>query len=463
MAFKIQYIFGQFKILQKKKMLKVIGFHEHLHPGIGDQYDEQLPPPEAFHFTIDVHSILAFSVYSNHAVWVTKDGEGYTVGDNRGFAIIGTLEEKEYPETTKFDFYDDDGNSCKLLSVVCGSCYTLYHVQPNNNENGDTRLAFVEWNRNKGKPLFLNLSGWNAIRLFGGRETAAAIDESGSIIVITEIVFDSPNEPPPILFLPGKEKASCVACARTFIFALSLTGRVSSCHISSDGKIESSFILVKELENVKCVQISAMWDHVLAVTEDGRVFAFGSNVSGQIGLGIEVRSVDSFTLVETLSEYKIKAAFAGYMHSLFVTNDGTLLSCGRNSFGQLFLNDGPSKGVVHKPVITSIKNGVTFAIAGPGISAAFIDVQPPQNMPNMPLTENDYKMVESSELSGSSNALLIDDAECALLKEELNKMKAKNESLMAEIEKLKLELKLARENEEAQKKRILELEAKVGK
>lgn len=440
-------------------MLKIIGFHEHLHPGVGDQYNTNPCKPAPLNFTVDVHSIISFSLYSNHAVWITKDGQGYTIGDNRGFAIIGTLEEKEYPETTKFDFYDDDGKLCKLDSVVCGSCYTLYHVQPNEPE-GDTRLAFVEWNRNKGKPLFLNLSGWNAIRLFGGRETAAAIDESGSIIVITEVVFDSPNESPPILFLPGKEKASCVACGRTFILALSISGRVSSCHLSSDGKIDSTFNLVKELEDVKCVQVSAMWDHYLAVTEDGRVFALGSNVSGQIGLGIEVHSVDEFTQIETLKKYKIKSAFAGYMHSLFITNDGRLLSCGRNSFGQLFMDDGPSEGVVYEPIETYLNKGVTFAIAGPGISAAFIDVQPPPNMPNMPLTENDYKS-GGTVLSSRNNSS--EEFDNATLKEELNKMKIKNVQLMEEIEKLKNELKIAHDNEEAQRKRILELEEKVGK
>lgn len=438
-------------------MLKVIGFHEFLH-GSADPRNIDDRKPETFKLTVDVNSILSFSVYSNHAVWVNKDGQGYAVGDNRGYAIIGTLQEKEYFETTKFDFIDDEQKPCKLLSVVCGACYTLYHVQPHELGEG-TRLAFVEWNKSQGKPLFLNIARWDAIRLFGGRETAAAIGTNGSIVVITDVVFDSPNESPPILFLPGKERASCVACTRTYIFGLSLTGKLSSCHISLNGQIESAFIPVKELEGIKCVQISGMWDHCFAVTEDGRVFAFGTNASGQIGLGSQIKSVNTFTYVETLSQYKIKSAFAGYMHSLFITEDGSVLACGRNSFGQLFLESGSDKNVFYTPIQTSIKSGAKFAIAGPGISAVWIDASPPQDMPNMPLFESDYEEFACDPI----HTTLSDDSENSLLRAELMSLRSENASLVAEVERLKKELKESQQNEENQKQKILELEKKIGK
>lgn len=441
-------------------MLKVIGFHEHFRSnGMTDQTDDFDRKAATYNFSIDVNSILSFSVYSNHVVWVTKDGQGYAVGDNRGYAIIGTLQEKEYTDTTKFDFIDDQGQACKLLSVVCGSCYTLYHVQPHN-PSDNTRLAFVEWQKGKGKPLFLNTTGWNAKRLFGGRETAAAIDTSGSIIIISDVVFDSPDESPPILFLPDKEKASCVAASRNFIFALSLSGKVSSCRLSPGGKIESEFNYVEELKDIKCIQISAMWDHCFVVTEDGRVFAFGTNVSGQIGLPGRIRSVNSFTYVDTLSKYKIKSAFAGYMHSLFITYDGMVLACGRNMFGQLFLESGPSNDVIYTPVETSIKSGATFAIAGPGISAVWIETQPPPNMPNMPLTAEDYAS-DNNEMK--SQSVFEEGSENSKLKEELMKIKKEKEDLIIEIEKLKNELKEAHENEENLKKKVLLLEEKIGK
>lgn len=446
-------MFTTFKSIKKKNtMLKVIGFHEFKY-GNADPNNTQDRKLETFNFTIDVKSILSFSVYSNHAVWVTNDGQGYAVGDNRGYVIIGTLQEKEYINSTTFDFFDDDKKECKLLSVVCGACYTLYHVQPHDLEK-ETCLAYVEWGKNKGSPLFLKIPDWNAIRLFGGRETAAAIDTSGSIIIINENVFDYPDESPPILFLPGKEKASCVACGHKFIFALSLTGKVSSCRISINGKIESSFKLVKELEGIKCTQISAMWDHCFAVSEDGRVFAIGTNASGQIGLGAEFRTASTFTYVETLKDYKIKHAFAGYMHSLFITYDGMVLGCGRNQFGQLFLDDGSSKDVFFTPIQTSIKSGATFAIAGPGISAVWIGANPPPNMPNMPLLKSDYKYPSCEAFT---HVVSDEESENAQLKNELMKIKNENAALIAENEKLKRELKEARENEEKQKQIILEL------
>ena len=164
------------------------------------------------------------------------------------------------------------------------------------------------------------------------------------------------------------------------------------------------------------------------------VFAFGSNVSGQIGLGEKVKYVNKFTLVSSLSNYKIKSACAGYMHSLFITTYGLLLSCGRNSFGQLFVEDIDAKNVYYEPFETFMKKGVTFALTGPGISGALIDIDPPKNMPNIPLCEDDFRKDEDAF---KKKNVPDEKGENAQLRQELCKLRREKNEHEIENQKLK--------------------------
>ncbi|WP_181411094.1 Kelch repeat-containing protein [Nocardioides humi] len=84
------------------------------------------------------------------------------------------------------------------------------------------------------------------------------------------------------------------------------------------------------------IQIAAGGCHALALDAQGRVWAWGSNVSGQIGKGSTGGAwVD--TPVEVLD--KVSTIGAGYLHSLAVRIDGTLWTWGDNATGQLGLGD----------------------------------------------------------------------------------------------------------------------------
>lgn len=76
------------------------------------------------------------------------------------------------------------------------------------------------------------------------------------------------------------------------------------------------FSVVSELEDEEIVCISGIFSHCLAVSKKGRVFGFGSNDFGILGLDERTTFVSSFTEISSLNEYKIRSAFSG-VHDLY--------------------------------------------------------------------------------------------------------------------------------------------------
>ena len=98
--------------------------------------------------------------------------------------------------------------------------------------------------------------------------------------------------------------------------------------------ITSNFTLTT---NEKIVYTSSGSDHNLALTNQGRVFSWGSNANGRLGLGdTTLRSSPTLiTFTGLLVGEKIVSVSAGYNHSIALTNYGKLYGWGSNSNAQL--------------------------------------------------------------------------------------------------------------------------------
>lgn len=95
------------------------------------------------------------------------------------------------------------------------------------------------------------------------------------------------------------------------------------------------------------VAIAAGDNHALALKADGTVWAFGNNASGQLGNNSQTSST-TFVQVKGVGGSGfltgISAVAAGGSHSVVVKSDGTMLSWGSNSSGQLGVANG-KKGI----------------------------------------------------------------------------------------------------------------------
>jgi alpha-tubulin suppressor-like RCC1 family protein len=119
------------------------------------------------------------------------------------------------------------------------------------------------------------------------------------------------------------------------------------------------------------VSISAGSMHSLALCSDGTVFAWGNNFFGQLGIGFISNSSSSPVAVTTtgvLAGKFVTAITAGDQHSLALCSDGTVVSWGNNSSGQLgtsqYLSSSTSPVAVHMAGVLSGKTVIVIAAGG---------------------------------------------------------------------------------------------------
>ncbi|NLI01589.1 MAG: cell wall anchor protein, partial [Chthonomonadales bacterium] len=111
------------------------------------------------------------------------------------------------------------------------------------------------------------------------------------------------------------------------------------------------------------VTLAASNTHTLAITSDGRLWAWGANSSGQLGLGYTSAGVSSPTEVTALAGLTVRRVSAGYYHTIAETEDGRLWAWGKNSNGQLGLGDTTDRST---PTPVTAFGGMTITAVSAG-------------------------------------------------------------------------------------------------
>lgn len=111
--------------------------------------------------------------------------------------------------------------------------------------------------------------------------------------------------------------------------------------------------------------VAASTHHSIALTADGRVWSWGSNVNGQLGDCTTANRAQPVTVKTALNSdlTNVIAIAAGSAHSMALTADGDVYTWGGNSFGQL--GDGTLNG---RACALAIPSGIQ------GTSAKAVDV-----------------------------------------------------------------------------------------
>ncbi|KAK1169774.1 X-linked retinitis pigmentosa GTPase regulator-like isoform X1 [Acipenser oxyrinchus oxyrinchus] len=126
------------------------------------------------------------------------------------------------------------------------------------------------------------------------------------------------------------------------------------------------------LKNDRAVRISCGDEHTALVTDNGKLYMFGSNNWGQLCLGTK-NTVNKPTCVKALKSEKVKLTACGRNHTIVYTAKGNVYTAGGNNEGQLGLGDTEERTSFHKVDFLTGQCKIKQLAAGSNISAALAE------------------------------------------------------------------------------------------
>lgn len=174
------------------------------------------------------------------------------------------------------------------------------------------------------------------------------------------------SEPQQILYLKDVTK---IDAGEDVLLALDKEGAVWSWGDKENGKLgrdKAPLLMPQKIDGLnKIVDIKVGYDHSLALSSDGKVYGWGDNTEGELGKDgmtgrIEKSKTGNSSEIRFFAETPIEVPNvansvgieAGHNFSMFITKDGSVLSCGENDYNQLARRKETTKNVVGK-----VKNG----------------------------------------------------------------------------------------------------------
>ncbi|CAH7145622.1 probable E3 ubiquitin-protein ligase HERC6 [Phodopus roborovskii] len=152
--------------------------------------------------------------------------------------------------------------------------------------------------------------------------------------------------------VPGGVKIIQVSCGHDHSLALSEDSQVFSWGNNSEGQLglgktiscEASPQKVKSLEGIPLAQVAAGGTHSFALSLTGTSYGWGSNKAGQLALSgknIEAMQIYKPHAIGALRNLGVTYISCGYEHTAVLTQDGQVFTFGKNSSGQA--QESPSK------------------------------------------------------------------------------------------------------------------------
>ncbi|XP_033229354.1 X-linked retinitis pigmentosa GTPase regulator-like isoform X2 [Belonocnema kinseyi] len=169
------------------------------------------------------------------------------------------------------------------------------------------------------------------------------------------------------------DKVTHAACGRTHTLICTGGQKLFACGSDQEGQLgrgsnavgdsSSSPVMVHDcgLAGPKVVQLCAGSQHSMALTADGSVLVWGSNLEGQLGLPGTSGLVNKPTKVQIPEN--IKQISAGYYHSAFLTESGFVYICGESESGKLGIDVKFSTQAAPKQIMLS-KSATKIACGG---------------------------------------------------------------------------------------------------
>ncbi|KAK9691974.1 hypothetical protein RND81_09G232600 [Saponaria officinalis] len=253
-------------------------------------------------------------------------------------------------------------DSVKIKQIACGDSHCLAVTMDG---------QVMSWGRNQNGQLGLNTTEDSLIpqqiqtfqgipvkMLAAGAEHSAAVTEAGELYGwgwgrYGNLGLGDRNDrliPEKVAPIDGT-KMTLVACGWRHTISVTASGNIYTYGWSKYGQLgHGDFedhltpFKLEALSDTTISQISGGWRHTMAVTSDGKLYGWGWNKFGQVGVGDNVDRCSPVQVMFPLDQ-KIVQICCGWRHTLAITERNNVFSWGRGTNGQLGLGDSADRNV----------------------------------------------------------------------------------------------------------------------
>ncbi|XP_034238735.1 X-linked retinitis pigmentosa GTPase regulator-like isoform X2 [Thrips palmi] len=302
----------------------------------------------ASHFFIRNDPVVEMSCGDEHTAVVCQNGRVFAFGSNTwGQLGLGHKNTATMPSCVK------SLKPEKATHVACGKSHTIVSTHSGKvfsfGSNMDCQLGLGDTEERATPTEVAGIfAGEDGVRMLAaGCQHSAVLTVDGGVYVWgsnsdgqlglgeSVTVVDTPKR----IDLP--HTIAYISCGYYHTALVTEEGQLLMCGEGENGKLGLSrenrnvFVPTPVNINVPIRSVACGGNHTIAVSMDGDVYGFGSNLSGQLGLGREVLSFSVPECVETLLGKHICAAACGEIHTAFLTVEGHMYACGDGRHGKL--------------------------------------------------------------------------------------------------------------------------------
>ncbi|XP_048510356.1 X-linked retinitis pigmentosa GTPase regulator-like [Athalia rosae] len=311
----------------------------------------------ASHFFIRQDPVVSIVCGDEHSAVVCQSGRLFVFGSNDwGQLGLGHKNHVSKPSCVKILKPE------KITNVACGRAHTLICTGGQkifacgSDQEGQLGRGGLAAGDSSSSPVLVydcGLAGPRILQIAAGSHHSMALISDGGVIAwgsnlegqlglpgTTGLV----NKPTKV---PIPEPVRAISTGYYHSAFLTESGLIYVCGEAESGKLGivvnfSTQAAPKQLQLPgPAAKIACGGHHSLVLTETGALYCFGSNVSGQLGMGVSVTEVQTPKLLprgDTSGEVITQIA-AGESHTAIVTESGKLFMCGDGRHGKLGLEE----------------------------------------------------------------------------------------------------------------------------
>ncbi|MDR0747367.1 MAG: hypothetical protein LBE89_05675 [Helicobacteraceae bacterium] len=274
----------------------------------------------------------------------------------------------------------NNGSEVKFKAIVAGGYHSLALSEGGKvyatGQNDVGRLGLGNYNNYNSFTKVTSLSDKSITSISAGIDHSFALSNDGKVYATGKNNngqlglgdYNNYNSFTEVISL-ADETITSIFAGEYYSFAISSEGKVYATGGNGYGQLglgdttgHNTFTEVTDLSNKNIIAISAGFNHSLALSEGGKVYAAGGNSFGQRGVGTS-SDQSSFTEVSSLNSFVVTSIVAGAYHSLALSSGGIVGATGSNNFGQLGLGDDNDRNTfTHVSALTEASGVIGKAV-----------------------------------------------------------------------------------------------------